>query len=196
MFIELTDHLRCPAPHEESFLVLLPDVIERRSVRRGLLGCPACNASYRIEEGVARFGGGAAPAVAAPVAPPPVEGVAAFLGLSGPGGYVALVGDVASLAGELATAVPGVHLVGVNAPAGTTEAERVSLLEAPALPIKARQLRGVVLGGGYGGDPAWVAEGVRVLLPGLRLAGAGPAPATGSVELLAEAGGWWVARKR
>ena len=25
MFIELTDHLRCPEDHEESFLVLLPD---------------------------------------------------------------------------------------------------------------------------------------------------------------------------
>ena len=40
MFIELTDHLRCPADHEESYLVLLPDEIRERSVRAGRLGCP------------------------------------------------------------------------------------------------------------------------------------------------------------
>jgi hypothetical protein len=27
LFIELTDHLRCPNDHDESFLVLLPDLM-------------------------------------------------------------------------------------------------------------------------------------------------------------------------
>ena len=38
MFIELTDHLRCPADHAESYLVLLPDRMDGRSVREGRLG--------------------------------------------------------------------------------------------------------------------------------------------------------------
>ena len=42
MFIELTDHLRCPADHEEAFLVLLPDQMDGRAVRGGALGCPVC----------------------------------------------------------------------------------------------------------------------------------------------------------
>ena len=40
MFIELTDHLRCPADHEESYLVLLPDRMEGRSVRERAAGLP------------------------------------------------------------------------------------------------------------------------------------------------------------
>jgi uncharacterized protein YbaR (Trm112 family) len=57
MFIELTDHLRCPAEHEESYLVLLPDRMEARSVRSGRLGCPACGRTYAVEEGVLDLGG-------------------------------------------------------------------------------------------------------------------------------------------
>ena len=57
MFIELTDQLRCPADHPESFLVLIPDEMEGRRVVRGTLGCPVCHAEYRIEAGVADFQG-------------------------------------------------------------------------------------------------------------------------------------------
>ena len=28
MFIELTDHLRCPEDHEEAYLVLLPEILK------------------------------------------------------------------------------------------------------------------------------------------------------------------------
>jgi uncharacterized protein YbaR (Trm112 family) len=57
MFIELTDHLRCPADHEESFLVLLPDRLEGRSVRAGRLGCPVCGRTFGVTEGVLDVGG-------------------------------------------------------------------------------------------------------------------------------------------
>ena len=52
MFIELTDHLRCPAEHEESYLVLLPERMEDRSVREGRLGCPLCGRTYAVVDGV------------------------------------------------------------------------------------------------------------------------------------------------
>ena len=57
MFIELTDHLRCPADHDESYLVLLPDQMEGRSVRAGQLGCPVCGRTYQLTDGVLDLGG-------------------------------------------------------------------------------------------------------------------------------------------
>jgi uncharacterized protein YbaR (Trm112 family) len=196
LFIELTDHLRCPAAHDEAFLVLLPDAVENRQVRSGTFGCPVCNATYPIVDGMVRFG---PPATLPPhqaTTPPPVAGLTAFLGLGGPGGYVGLVGDVASVGRELSTAIPGVHFAGINAPAGTEGSDRVSLMEAPIIPVKARQLRGVVLGAGYGGDDRWIGEGIRAVLPGLRVVGAGPAPAREDLQVLAAADGWWVGVRR
>ena len=196
VFIELTDHLRCPAPHDEAFLVLLPETIKDRQVRAGTLGCPVCNATYPIKDGVAHFGVPTPPASLRPSDPPPVAGLAAFLGLSGPGGYVGMVGDVAALARELTGAVKGVHIAAINPPAGTDGSDRVSVMEAPAIPVKARQLRGVILGSGYGSDDKWIAEGVRVVLPGLRVVGAGEKPTREDLNVLAAAEGWWVAVRR
>ena len=109
---------------------------------------------------------------------------------------MALVGDVAALARELAAAVPGVHLAAVDPPPGTLGSDRVSVLEAPSIPVKSRQLRGVILGSGFGDDPAWVGEGVRVVLPGLRVVGAGAAPVRDDLQILAAAEGWWVGVRR
>src|SRR5258708_5587009 len=106
MFIELTDHLRCPAAHDEAFLVLLPDAVENRQARSGTFGCPVCNVTYPIVGGVVRFGPPATLPPHHPTTPPPVAGLAAFLGLGGPGGYVGLVGDVAALGRELSSALP------------------------------------------------------------------------------------------
>lgn len=191
MFIELTDHLRCPAGHEEAFLVLVPTAMEGRDVRTGTLGCLVCRREFPVEEGRAHFG--PPTAVAARSSAVDAAALHAFLGLEGPGGVVALVGDVAPLAGPLADLLPGVALVTVNAPGAPLDGPRVSALEGPMLPVKTRHLRGVVLGGGYGEDPAWVADALRATLPGRRVVGAGAAPDVPGV--LAAAGGWWVAER-
>lgn len=194
MFIELTDHLRCPADHDESFLVLLPEVTEGRSVRTGTLGCPVCRVEYRIEDGVAIF----APRPDRPAATPPISGAAlhALLGIAGPGGYAALVGDVTALAPSLARSVPGVHFAAVRPAVGLEESPALSLVEADRLPFKRASLRGVALGSGMGADPGWVADAFRAVLPGLRVVGAGAAPSIDGLEVLATAEGWWVGRKR
>jgi hypothetical protein len=57
-------------------------------------------------------------------------------------------------------------------------------------------MRGVVLGSGYGGDPGWVREAARVVLPGLRVVGEGPDPDSDAIELIASAGGTWVGSPR
>ena len=102
MFIELTDHLRCPADHAESYLVLLPDETRERSVRSGRLGCPVCGRTYALSDGVLDLGGGdeAVPETTLLTA----EALTAFLGLSGPGGYMVLVGRPAASWREVAGA--------------------------------------------------------------------------------------------
>ena len=194
MFIELTDILRCPQPHDEQFLVLLPETMDGRSVRTGHLGCPVCHREYLVRDGVVAMGD-------VPAAPPSPDAevdataIAAFLGLAGPGGYVALAGDVPGLGSDLVTALPGVHLAAINPPTDTAELPMMSVLRAPLIPIKTRSLRGVVLGRPFGADPDWIGEAVRTLLPGLRVVGTGPAPAREDLDLLASAGNWWVATR-
>ena len=193
MFIELADHLRCPADHEESFLVLLPAETTDRSVRSGTLGCPVCNAEYRIHDGVVLFSEVAERrSVRTSVT---ADALHAFLGLAGPGGYAALVGDVSALAGEMAERNRGVHFAAVQPAGGLVESRALSLIEAPRLPFRTASLRGVVLGTGFGSDQGWVEEGLRAVLPGLRVVGAGAAPKVPGLEVLAAADGWWVGKK-
>ncbi len=223
MFIELTDILRCPADHDEAYLVLAPQAMDGRRVITGVLGCPVCRAEYPIVEGVAEFGSGAARRLGGLAAghqggqvadvergmldaqppgrlaaqPPAYDAGAllAFFDLSGPGGYVCLVGGAARHAPGLAAAA-GVHVVAVNPPAGGVAASgSVSLLRAAAgLPIKTRQVRAVALGTDHTGG-RWMDEAVRVLLPGLRLVIEDETARPAGTSDLARGAGLLVARK-
>ena len=192
MFIELTDILRCPQLHDEQFVVLIPDEMAGRSVRSGRLGCPVCHREYLIRDGVAEFG--APPQTVVP--PPAIESdaLAAFLGLSGPGGYVGIVGGSSELAAKLIESIPGIHFVVINPPPGAAELPMLSLLRAGSIPIKSRALRGVVLLSPYGEDAGWRRESKRVLLPGLRVVGQGSPPGEPGLDVLGSAEGWWVAQ--
>jgi hypothetical protein len=193
MFIELTDHLRCPREHAEAYLVLLPDRVEGRRVVQGILGCPVCQGEFPIDAGVVRLGD-APPAAGGP--PPDAETLLAFLGLDGPGGYLLLAGTAGGAAPGLGALLPGVHLVSWNPPAGLAESDAVSLVMGAGVPVRSRSMRGAVLGEPEGRDPGLVAAAVTTVLPGLRLTGIGPAPTGPECEVLAEAGGWWVGRRR
>jgi uncharacterized protein YbaR (Trm112 family) len=196
MFIELTDHLRCPVEHDEAFLVLLPEVIDGRSVRSGILGCPVCDRRFRVHEGV--FDTGDAPAPTAPPVPGRLtpDAVATLAGLNGPGGYLVLVGEPASGWREIADLIPGVGLVAVNPPADVADQPGVSVVRSGRLPIKTHSMRGVVLGPPYGTETPWVREATRVLLPGLRMVGEGTNPCGDTVDLMASADGVWVGTPR
>lgn len=194
MFIELTDHLRCPEDHEEAYMVLLPDSVVQRSVQSGELGCPVCRRTFRIEHGIFEVGDGPP----SDQAQPTLDGssVAALTGLGGPGGFLVLVGPIAGQWQEVLAALGGVSLVAVNGPASLADAPGLSVLRGARLPLKSASMRGVVLSGTFGNDPDWVREAVRVLLPGLRVVGEGPEPDTALVEVIASAGGWWVGTRR
>ena len=193
MFIELTDHLRCTEPHDEQFLVLLPELLSGRRVIRGDLGCPVCGKVVRLEEGVADFGGGVAA-----TGPPGLtaEAIASFLGLTGAGGYVALVGAIGGIADSLRALHPGIRFVLVNPPADTLDSEPASVLRAGRLPLKGGSMRGVVVGGDLAADRSWVADAVRAVLPGLRVVVDGGEPPEDAVELLGRTEGCWVGKRR
>ena len=190
MFIELTDLLRCPNPHDESFLVLLPDRMDGRSVRTGQLGCPVCGRTFDLTDGV--FDAGGAPAASAENTGLGAENVSVLIGLSGPGGYLALVGPVASLWEDVARLNPGVALVAINPPEEVQDSAGISVVRGGMIPLKSRSVRGVVLGKPYADDPAWIRDAARLVLPGLRVVGEGDQPPEDLIEVMASAGGVWV----
>ena len=181
MHIELTEMLRCPEPHEEGFLVLSTGEMLGRMVRSGILGCPKCGREYPIVKGVVRFSGGGmrdargvdsgaathpASRISHPVEPQTLQ---ALLDLSGPGGYVLLLGSAAQHAVGLAGLMGGIHFVGVNAPDDVEELPVLSLLACETMiPLRQKVGRAAVVGPDRLG-PEWLAEARRVLLPGRRL---------------------------
>ena len=191
MFIELTDHLRCPVNHDESFLVLLPDKIEGRSVIEGQLGCPVCGRTFQLSAGV--FDTGDAPDLdAGTTGRLDADALTALVGLSGPGGYLVLVGAASDQWQDVAALNPGVALVAVNPGPDITDSPRLSVLRSGGIPLKSRAMRGAVLGSPYADDPHWVREAARVVLPGLRIVGEGAEPSSDVIDLLASADGVWV----
>src|SRR5207244_6671879 len=162
--------LRCPEPHEEGFLVLSTGEMLGRMVRSGVLGCPKCGREYPIVKGVVRFSGGGmrdargvdsgaathpASRISHPVEPQTLQ---ALLDLSGPGGYVVLLGVAARHAVGLAGLMGGIHYVGIDAPPDVEELSVLSLLACDTMiPLRRAMARAVVVGRDRA-EAAWLAE--------------------------------------
>src|SRR5689334_14512146 len=130
--------LRCPEPHADGFIVLSTGEMLGRMVRSGIAGCSVCHREYVIKDGIVDFGAGPGPS-ATPHRAPRTDAATlqALLDLSGPGGYVALVGSAARHAAGLAALMAGVHFIGVNAPADVAELPMLSLVRATAaIPLR------------------------------------------------------------
>src|SRR5207247_11240286 len=124
--------LRCPEPHEENVLVMSTGEMRGRMVRSGILGCPVCHREYPIVKGVVHFSGGEgtplrdkstqslrgvpSPPSSLPALAVDAQTLQALLDLSGPGGYVVLLGSAARHAVGLAGLMGGIHFVGGTAP--------------------------------------------------------------------------------
>lgn len=197
MFIELSEFLRCPEAHQDTFCVVAPEEMSGRLIVRGMVGCPICHREYPIADGVVKFGpagvgelgGGGAAGAADP------EAVWALLGVTGPGGFVVLVGSAAGLAAELATRMEGVHFVAVNGTPGPPASPVMSRLTHPhRIPLRDAMARGAVLGAESATEP-WVGEAARVLLPGLRLVASAQTLSAPGLEPLAAGDGMWVGRR-
>jgi uncharacterized protein YbaR (Trm112 family) len=205
MHIELTEMLRCPESHQEEFLVLATGEMSGRMVLRGVVGCPVCHRQYEIIEGIVDFtevlrggpGQRAMRRTPAQPTPAPVDAVSlqGLLDLSGPGGYVVLLGSAARHAVSLAGLMGGIHFVGVNAPEDVTELPVLSLLQADrVLPLRGGFARGVVVGAECV-EPHWLDEAARVLLRGRRLVVEREHVEPPGVRRLAVGQGLWVGEK-
>jgi len=167
--IDLTEMLRCPEPHDEAFLVMSTGEMRGRMVRSGLLGCPVCGREYPLIKGVARFSGIGEQRAVSSALPVDAESLQALLDLSGPGGYVVLVGNAARHAVGLAGLMGGIHFVGIDAPPDVEELPVLSLLSCDSMiPLRRAMARAVVVGRDHA-EAAWLAEAERILLPGRRL---------------------------
>lgn len=193
MFIELTDHLRCIADHDEQFVILLPDRMDGRRVMAGTIGCPVCGTTVAVVEGAMDFGGSPAPPSGATNLS--AEGIVTLLGLEGAGGFIAVLGAAGGLVDQLAARLPGARFVLINPPAAVVGSETASVVRAGRLPVKAASMRGVVVSADHGSDPVWVAAAIQAVLPGNRVIVEGPLEPDGGLELLARTTDLWVARK-
>lgn len=209
MHIELTEMLRCPEPHREEMLVLSTGEMRDRMVRSGVVGCPVCHKEYPIARGIVNFRrskervfkeqSGPRPAYTPPSPLPSAEAtnLQALLELSGPGGYVVLVGAAARQAPRLSALMTGIHFVGINPPSEMEEQPTLSLLYATEkVPLRTAMARGVVVGADLATSP-WLVEAHRVLLRGRRFVVENEEPELpiGLVKLAAEHG-LWVGEKR
>jgi len=211
MHIELTEMLRCPEAHREEMLVLSTGEVPDRMVRSGLIGCPVCHKEYPIARGIVNFrrsrervsnesSSGPRAAVYTPPSPLPSADAAnlqALLELSGPGGYVVLIGSAVRQAPRLSSLMEGVHFVGVNPPLEMEEQPMLSLLYAnEKVPMRSSVARGVVVGADLATSP-WLVEAHRVLLRGRRFVVENEEPELpiGLLKLAAE-NGLWVGEKR
>ena len=196
MHLEVVQALRCPRPHEASWLVARTDRTEARHIVFGVLGCPECGAEYPVREGTARLGGPVPASPATDVGDEAALRVAALLGLTTPNGLVALAGAWAAAAVEVAAMADGVHVLAVNA-AGVAPplGLGVSRLEsAGVIPLGAGVARGIAVDAAHA-SPAALQSAVEALSPGGRLLAPAACTVPDALAELARDARWWVAEK-
>ncbi|MBA3644813.1 MAG: hypothetical protein H0W63_01415 [Gemmatimonadaceae bacterium] len=195
MFIELVELLRCIRAHDESWLVASIDELHERSIRRGTLGCPVCQAEYRIIDGTADFSGATASAVPAAETLNSYEvalRAGAFLGLADSAGTVILGGSWAAGASTLAEST-GARAFTANA---MTDAEQPGvgrILVQNIFPFAIASCAGIALDATF--DDRAVEGALRVIRPGGRIVGPAAIARPDGVALLAEDAEWWVGEK-
>lgn len=208
MHIEIVDSLRCPSPHEETWLVASVTRFDGRDIVEGALGCPICRRQYAVRAGEVDFTTPMADVLAAPEAadvrdgsPVPIDVVApddgallrvrALLGLSDGGGFVLLGGEHARMAAALEDEAQVMPLL-LNAPGWVRRGGRFpsALRAVDALPVAAGALRAAWLDDATA-SAATVAAVARALRRGGRLvAPAGVELPMGARELARDAHEW------
>lgn len=195
MFIELVELLRCIRAHDESWLVASIDVLHDRSIIRGRLGCPICQAEYAVVEGIADFSEARVSPVLTTRAHSPEElavRAGAFLGLGETNGTVVLGGAWAAGAGALQRATDARVFV-ANVAAEAVDEMVGGILVDSAMPFGVASCAGVALDESF--SASLFENAVRVLRPGGRMVGPATIRRPASLSLLAEDADWWVAEK-
>ena len=197
MHLDLIDALRCPADHEETWLVAAVDELRGRDIVHGSLGCPVCRARYPIAGGTADFTAGV-PLPRSDARPPSTDPdeivrLRALLGLVDPGGVVALVGPAADVAAALARDVESTLLL-VNPPSTALPPGLSAMLVPARLPVAPFTLRAALVGGGALVPPLATSL-VDALKPGGRLVAPAALPLPHGLRELARDARHWVAER-
>lgn len=197
MFTELVDVLRCPRPHDESWLVLAAHRMEGRDIMAGVLGCPVCHAEFPIVDGVARFADSAPDATEVPA---PVEAEAlrlvALLDLTGARGYAIIVGELGAHAANMRE-LTDVQLLLVNPPGELVMGSGLSGLTIGAtwskLPLAAATARGMAFDDAT--TQAQLAAGVEAVAVGGRILSPVALPMSDGLKELARDDRHWLAER-
>lgn len=195
MFIDFIDHLRCPQPHQETWLVASSARVVERDIMDGILGCPICRAEYPIRDGVAYFVERTPEQVphASPESQEEAMRLAAFLDLAEPRGFAALVGDWGSQA-RVAQALTELHLVLVNPPRDVEMGLGVSgVVVGEALPFARMALRGIAFDASTSG--ALAASALPAIRPKGRVVGPVSLPVPAGVTELVRDERVWVGER-
>lgn len=143
MLVPLVDALRCPNPHDETWLVASIERAEARDIKTGTLGCPQCLAEYPVRDGVVHF----ADVARAPfVAPSEAEAtrIAAALDLTDPRMTAVLHGAWGAQA-PLVRALSPAHLLLINPPEGIVSGDGISIVLADRAPLATGMFDGVAV---------------------------------------------------
>jgi uncharacterized protein YbaR (Trm112 family) len=198
MFIELVDALRCPVPHEESWLVASAARMEARHIVDGLLGCPVCHSEYPVRNGVADFRRGQRLPLS--VEPDPfLHGdastamrLAAFLGLSDASGFVVLLDEWGAQAAALRELVETPIML-VDPPAGREGEPGISVVLSDGIPPLAAGASRATAIGQSGAERA--AAAVRITRAAGRIVAPAPLPLPDGVREIARDATLWVGEK-
>ena len=194
MFIELVDALRCPVPHEESWLVASTARMVFRHIVDGTLGCPVCHAQYPVRQGVVDFRRAAPAPLPREVPPDEAQAtrLAAFLDLSDGTGFAVLTGAWGSHA-ALVRALVETPLLLVDPPDGIEGEPGISVVRCDGeLPLAAGTARGVAIDVALS---ARVESAARVTRPGGRIVAPADATMPAGVTELARDEAVWVAER-
>ncbi|MEP7001586.1 MAG: Trm112 family protein [bacterium] len=195
MFIELVDALRCPTPHEESWLVAAATRMESRHIVSGTLGCPVCKAEYPIRDGVANFrrGAGHLPAKAERPDAELAMRLAAMLDLADAQGFAVLLGAWGSQAAEL-SAIVETPLILVDPPEGVIGAPGISVvLSDGEIPLAVGTARAMAIDPA---EPARAASAIRATRQRGRVLGPVALALPDGVKELARDASVWVGERQ
>jgi len=160
MFIELVDALRCPVPHEESWLVAASTRMAFRHIVEGTLGCPVCKAQYPVHRGVVDFRRAAHAPLPSDAPPDDAQAtrLAALLDLTDHTGFAVLLGSW-SVHAPLVRAIAETPLLVVDPPEGMEGEPGISVIRCDGLlPLAVGASRGTAIDAS---DVARVASAVR-----------------------------------
>ena len=197
MFVELIDVLRCPAPHEESWLVSLATRTVDRHVIEGTVGCPVCGAEYEVRNGAVWFPGAvvasapAGPPGAVPAAMPGHDDVvrlAALLGADDRPALYLLFGSWSAYAAPLLEVTPLARILLVSPPGIEPGMSAIHGTDT-RIPIAARAARGIVL---ERWSPALLTAAVDALCVHGRLVAPADAPVPDGITVLGRDDRQWV----